>query len=146
MANYVAQAGRKMGLRDIRRLKVGGYQAATGAARVRGQGGATDVRLVAIAFKRDKIARFLFVTPPNVTNRYSEAFRRTTYSFRRASGNRARPLRVRTTRVRAGQTVQSYASRMPFPSHRTLRFRTLNGLGPNDELRPGQWVKYISRN
>lgn len=145
MTNYLAQAGRKMGLRNIQRLRINGYQAATGFARLRGQRGTTDVRVVAIAFKPNTIARFQFATPPNVTNRYAESFQRTAYSFRRASGGRARPLKVRTTRVKAGQTVRSFASRMPFPSHRTLRFRTLNGLGPNEELQPGQWVKYVTR-
>ena len=145
MADYVRRAGQKLNIGRAQSIRINGFPAATGSGRIQTRSGTHDVRLVAIAYRPDTIARFLFVTKPQVTQRYSQAFQRTTYSFRRAREGGGQPLRLRTTRVKDGETAQSYAARMPFPSHRMLRFRTLNGLGPNDELRPGQWVKYVSR-
>jgi predicted Zn-dependent protease len=45
--------------------------------------------------------------------------------------------------VKAGDTLNSLASRMAYPDYRLDRFLALNGLASNSSLRPGQKVKLI---
>jgi predicted Zn-dependent protease len=121
--------------------------AATGSATISGKGGRRDVRLVAIRFAPDQIYRFLFLTPPDQTAGFNEAFRRTTFSFRRLSDGEAaslKPRRVRIVTVRPGDSVRSLARRMAFDDFQVERFRVLNGLDPGATLAPGRRVKIIS--
>jgi predicted Zn-dependent protease len=90
--------------------------------------------------------RFLFLTKPEQTGSLDEAFRRTTYSLRHLSDAEAaalKPYRIQVVRVKSGDTVESLASRMPFPDYKVERFRVLNGLVDNARLEPGTLVKTI---
>lgn len=148
MPQYVGDVwGQKLSLGKVESIVVNGLDAATGAARLDTNQGARDVRLVAMDFGDARVARFLFVTPPERTEPQSVELRRTTYSFRKLSPAEAeaiRPLRLRATRVRQGETVEGYARRMPFESHQVDRFQVLNGLQPGQPLRAGQWLKYVA--
>ncbi|MCS6922056.1 MAG: hypothetical protein NZM07_09110, partial [Elioraea sp.] len=67
-------------------------------------------------------------------------------SFRRISREEAaaiRPLKLRAHQVRAGETVASLARTLPLPQPEQ-RLRVLNGLGADETLRPGMWVKLIA--
>ena len=106
-----------------------------------------DIRLVAIRFDPSTIYRFMFVTQPTDTASLSEPLRRTTYSFRKlseADAARATPLRVRVVTVGASDTVASLARRMAFDTAQEQRFRVLNGLRPDEAVRPGDRVKIIA--
>jgi predicted Zn-dependent protease len=77
----------------------------------------------------------------------SQAYRETTYSFRNVSASEAagwKPWRVRLHQVRAGDTVESLAARLPFDKLKVERFRAINGLGAGEALRPGQTVKLVA--
>lgn len=147
MVPYVRDVwGKKLELSGVEALKVNGMAAATGASQVNTNQGQMDVRLVAVHFREDTVARFLFVTPPDMTGRLRTEFERTTYSYRRLSpeeAGRMQPYRVDVARVQPGQTAETFAARMPFPDFRMKRFRILNGLGPDEKLQPGWYVKYI---
>ena len=137
----------KLPLNGVERIDVNGLEAATGAAQVQTRQGPFDLRLVAIRQSRNVIYRFMFLTPPNLTNQLSLPLRRTTYSFRRLSQRQARalkPRRLRTVRVRRGDTVQRLARRMAFKDLQVQRFRVLNGLEPGQGLRAGQMVKIVT--
>jgi predicted Zn-dependent protease len=54
----------------------------------------------------------------------------------------ARPLRIKVVRVGDGDTVERLAGRMAI-DRPVERFRVLNGLGPNDRIRPGDSVKIV---
>jgi len=54
-----------------------------------------------------------------------------------------KPLRVRIAAVRAGDTVESLAAAQPLADRSAALFRILNGLGPNQGIRPGEQVKLI---
>ena len=43
----------------------------------------------------------------------------------------------------AGDTVEHYANRMALIDRQLDRFRVLNGLDANDQLKPGEYVKII---
>jgi predicted Zn-dependent protease len=51
---------------------------------------------------------------------------------------------VRAVQVAPGDTVASLAARMAYDDQPEARFRVLNGLGPDDRLTPGRWVKIIA--
>ena len=54
------------------------------------------------------------------------------------------PRRLRVVTVQPGGTVRDLAGRMAVEDLAEEQFRVLNGLGPDEELRPGQRVKLVS--
>lgn len=134
------------GLSGVEALTINGQEAAT--ATTRGKAGNTlvDVRLLAIRKDDNEVFRLVFLTPPALTARLSEPFRRTTYSFRRLSTAEAAavtPLRLVVTYVRPGETVDSLARSFPFDRWNRDWFRLLNQLQENDPVKAGQVVKMI---
>lgn len=149
MPAYLTQVwGRGANLRRPEGLMINGMQAATALTTVSGpSGGQAELRLVAIAFKPDTVARFMIVMPRQPGSQMQEELQRTTYSFRNLSeteANSVRPQRIKIVQVKPGDTVASLAERMPFADYREARFRTLNGLGPAETLAPGARVKMIA--
>ena len=146
--NYlVRQWAEGLALQDVERIRVNGMEGATGAARVQTQGGPADLRLVVVRWSADRVYRFLFLTPPRETRALDTELRRTAFSLRQISESEAaalKPLRIRVIKVRAGDTVESFAERMAFTDFQAERFRVLNGLGPRDALKTGGLVKIIA--
>ncbi len=135
-----------VGLRDIDRLTINGMEAATGSARIGTRNGPRDLRAVALRFSGETIYRFLILTPPGVTAALSEDLRRMTYSFRPLTGREvanARPQRIDIYAVEPGDTVATLAAAMPYETLQSERLRVLNGLAPDDALRPGRLIKII---
>jgi predicted Zn-dependent protease len=132
---------------DAETVDVNGMDAATGSARIDIKSGSADVRLVAIRYDGTTIYRFLFVSKPSLTASLAAEFRQTMLSFRRLSQAEAaalHPQRVRVVAVKAGDTVESLARRMPFDDFQEQRFRVLNGLGAGEALTLGQRVKIVA--
>ena len=131
---------------DLQTLDINGYPAATGSLRINTGAGVRDARLIAIRFDQDRIARFVFLTPPERTAQLMPALQRTSFSFRpltRAETAGLRPRRVQVATVQRGDTVSTLARRMAFDDFQVERFLTLNGLDPGAVLRPGQKVKLL---
>lgn len=128
-------------------ITINGMDAATVQFRSGGNGGgARDIRLVAIRFEPNQVARMVFVTAPQQTASLSEALRTTTYSFKKLTAAEAaaiKPQRVAVIRAGAGDTVERLAARMAFPDRKVERFRVLNGLQPGEAVRAGQLVKIV---
>ena len=147
MTDYLGREwGANLPLRNLERIDVNGMDAATAGARVRTRDGEVDLRLVAIRERDERVYRFLFLTPTQVTRQMTAEMQRTTYSFRRLTREEAaqiKPLRVRVITVGTRDTVDSLAARMPFAQYRTERFLALNGLRPGDQVVPGPLVKII---
>jgi predicted Zn-dependent protease len=53
-------------------------------------------------------------------------------------------LRLRVVTVEEGDTVERLASRMAITDRPVERFRVLNGMAPNDKLKPGEEVKIVT--
>ena len=133
-------------LTGVEAIDVNGMDAATGALRLSQQNGTVDLRLVAIRFGSKKIYRFMFATPPAITQRLSLPLRRTTFSFRRLSGREKaelQPWRVTTPTVAPGRSVSQLSRDLPLPGPKEEWFRVLNGLAPNSQPFAGQRVKVV---
>ncbi len=148
MSYLTGEWAREVALNGLESIDVNGFAAATGTVRLNTNAGARDTRLVAIRSDQDRIARFAFFTPPDVTARMTPALQRTTFSFRslsRSEQSAFRPRRVAVVTVQPGDTVSSLANRMAFDDFRDQRFLALNGLDAGTPLQAGQRVKLIVR-
>ncbi len=142
LARHLASTG----VQGVEELTIDRLPAATGTGRVRtNDGQALDVRRVLIRGD-GAVWRFTFVTPPNLTAQYNDAFRRTTFSFDQLTPQEAasqRPFRVRLVRVGASDTQETLAQRMATDDG-LRRFQVLNGLRTGDRVPVGQMVKVIA--
>jgi predicted Zn-dependent protease len=122
-------------------LTINGFPAATAAAK----GDQWSFRLYAISFGTD-VYRFIYAAK-NRSAATDREFRTSIESFRRlsvAEMQSARPLLLKIVTVKAGDTIESIASR--YMSHHDMpveRFRVLNGLERQARLKPGDPVKVI---
>ncbi|MBM3526158.1 MAG: peptidase M48, partial [Alphaproteobacteria bacterium] len=146
-AEPLMNALRQSQFQNIEAITVDRLPAATGARVVQTRDGQRlDLRAVLIRGEPDTVWRFQFVTQPGVTERYGEAFRRTTYSFDQLTPQQAaaeRPFRIRLVRVGPNDTQDSLARRMATTDLPLRRFQVINGLKPEDRPRAGQIVKII---
>jgi predicted Zn-dependent protease len=112
-------------------------------------------RVYVIRFDSD-VYRFIFaVRMPDMADgreldrAFPEAdrlFRESIQTFRKLSAleKAMQPLRLKIVKAQPGDTVESLAAGMPFADdHRTERFRILNGLDAQDELKAGDLVKIV---
>ncbi|MEA2988592.1 MAG: hypothetical protein QOG83_1303 [Alphaproteobacteria bacterium] len=127
--------------KTVEELGVNGFTAATATAK----GDQWTFRLYAVRFDTD-VYRFIFATK-RMTADVDRTFRDSVGSFRRmtaAEAAAAKPLRLRIVTVGEGDTVERLAGRMAMPDRALERFRVINGLGPNDRVRPGDAVKIVT--
>ena len=125
---------------SVQEVGISGYEAATATAK----NDQWAFRLFAIRLGSD-IYRFVFASKA-MTPETDRAFRESVGTFRRMSAQEshaAKPLRLKVITVAAGDTVEQLASRMAVNDHAIERFRVLNGLSPNDRLKPGDIVKTV---
>ncbi|TAN64406.1 MAG: Zn-dependent protease [Magnetospirillum sp.] len=146
MTSYLqSQWAKGSRLSNIEAITINGMPAATGMTRLSTNKGAVDARLLAIKDGK-AVYRMLFLTPPQVTAQHAEGQRRTTYSVRHLTdAERAdiKPLRLKIITVKAGDTVESLAERLPYDDHRVERFRVLNGLAEGKGVTPGEKLKMV---
>lgn len=136
-------------LAEMESMNVNGMQAATARTLIKDRRGASyDIRFVAIRRDAGRIYRLIFQTPPDLTQKFSLAFRRTTFSLRNLAPAEAaaiKPLRIRIRNTRAGDTVAALAARMALDRFGQDWFQVLNGLGPGAPLAAGTPVKLVVR-
>lgn len=138
MTTYLGRDWAKARLKDVESLKVNGLPAATGWFVANTKSGRVVVRLLAIRAEPNAIFRFMFMSPPAVTDRLSVPFRKTTYSFRRLSRREASKLSPRRLKLRRrrNESVTSLVRRMRVDSHPEGWFELLNGFATGDK--PGR--------
>jgi predicted Zn-dependent protease len=125
---------------SVEQFTINGFTAATATA----SGDDWSFRLFAVRFGSD-VYRFIFAAK-NMTAAVDRSFRESISTFRRMSlqeSAQVHPLRVKIVTVAANDTVEKLARRMAIADHAPDRFRVLNGLGPNDTLKPGTKVKVV---
>lgn len=147
---YIAQVFRALGGNQTqiqypqpRATTVNGIPAAYTTTRVQTQSGVLDVSVFAYRFEANRAYHFVTITPGG---QGLGPFTPMVQSLRRLSAQQAaaiRPRVIQLVTVGAGDTVQSLAGRMAYPTYQLERFRILNGLGAGDALRPGQRVKLV---
>ena len=129
----------KVDPQTVEEFTINGFPAATTTAK----GEQWSFRLFAVRFGSD-VYRFIFAAK-TMTPQVDHSFRDAIMSFRRMSlkeSQQVRPLRLKAVTVGKTDTVASLAHRMAV-DHPAERFRALNGLGPRDNVKPGELVKLI---
>ena len=110
------------------------------------QGGAVDVRLVALARDQKSMFRLMFLSPRQRTAALDEPFRRTTWSFRRlssAEAARIKPLRIDIRQAKRGERLEQLARKLPYGALNADWFRVLNDLPPGAPLPRGKLLKIV---
>jgi predicted Zn-dependent protease len=151
LGSYIAQviqsvAGQQSAQMQIpqpQSTTINGIPAAYTTVRAQTQQGPVDVSVVAYQWDSNTAYHFLMLTRGGSG---IGPFGQMVGSLRRLSANEAaaiRPRRIDVVTVRAGDTIQSLASRMAYTDLQVERFMTLNGLRTNTALRPGDKMKIV---
>ncbi|MEX1147455.1 MAG: LysM peptidoglycan-binding domain-containing protein, partial [Sphingomonadales bacterium] len=99
-----------------------------------------------IRYEPERAFHFLLIAPVAQAQALESAQMTMVRSFRKlstAEADEIKPLRLDMVTVQRGDSVASLADRMAFEDYREDRFRMLNGLGPNDQLKAGDRVKIV---
>jgi predicted Zn-dependent protease len=123
----------------VEETTVNGFTAATATA----NGEQWSFRLFAVRYGSD-VYRFIFAAK-NKTVVADRSFRESVGTFRRMSlqeSAQVHPLRLKIVTAGANDTAEILSRHMA--TDRPLeRFRVINGLGPNDKIKPGDKVKIV---
>ena len=147
MRNVFAALGgnqQRLAPQSIQRTTVNGIPAAYGTARVNSGNGQVDVAVFAYEFAPDRAYHFQAITPAGRMGTFTPMFN----SMRRVTASEAAnviPRRLEVVTVRSGDTIQSLSRRMAYTNGQEARFRVLNSLDSNAQLRAGQKVKLVVR-
>ena len=126
------------------RTTVNGLPAAFTTARINTSSGVVDASVFAYQWDAQRVYYFVMLTPGGYG---IQPFAGMVNSLRRITPTEAAAIRPRIVAVHtvgAGDTVQSLANRMAYRDFRLERFLSLNGLGANARLVPGQKVKLVA--
>lgn len=130
------------------RVTVNGMKAATSAFSGSVNGQAVTIRLMAIEWAPNKIARFQMSIPRGASKAQIESLKKASYSFRRLSEVekiKLKPYRIHVVAAKPGDTVATLAARMPYKDKFNIdRVRVLNGLSARDSLQAGRLYKIVT--
>ena len=129
---------------SIQTTTVNGLPAAYGTARVNSGDQNLDVTVFAYEFANDRAYHFLALTPAGQSGTFNSMFS----SMRKISATEAAnviPRHVDVVTVGSRDTVRTLAAKMAYSDAQEARFRVLNGLSSNEEVRAGQKVKIVVR-
>lgn len=149
LGGYIGQVLQTLGGRTRinyptpRSTTVNGLPVAYTTTRVQSQQGQVDVSV--FAYQWDNSRAYHFVTITRAGSGLGP-FGSMVTSLARMSASEAariRPRVIDVVNVRPGDTIQSLAGRMAYNDYRLERFLTLNGMGSNSALTPGQKAKLV---
>ncbi len=125
---------------SVRPIVINGMQAATGRA----QTGDWQFSITVVQ-RNSRYYRFILAAPRSnpdiaVTGQLiANSFR----GLDRAESAKIKPLVIRVIKAKAGSTIASLSARMKGVARKAELFRAINGLGPQDQVKPGLQVKLI---
>ncbi len=128
---------------QVNRTTVNGLPAAYSTARVNTGDGMVDVTIFAYQFAADQAFHFVTIAQAGGASVFDSMYR----SMRRITAAEAaaiKPRRLAVITTRAGDTVQSLASRMAYTDAPLDRFLVLNGLTASSRITAGQKVKLVT--
>ena len=128
---------------QINRTTINGLPAAYATTRVASGESTVEVTVFAYQFSADQAYHFVTLTQAGGTAVFDPMFR----SMRRISADEAaaiKPRKLAVISARAGDTVQSLASRMAYADAPLDRFLVLNGLTANSRISAGQKIKLVT--
>ena len=127
-------------------ITINGMKAATASIQGTANGKVVNLRLIAIQWSADQMARFQIIVPKNASTAHLNALKSSTYSFNRmtkAEKNSIRPYRIKIITSRSGESVASLSKRMAYDDFKEERFRVLNNLKPRDKVAPNRLYKIV---
>ncbi|HEY0626890.1 MAG TPA: M48 family metalloprotease [Allosphingosinicella sp.] len=150
LGTYIAQVFRSLGgnqaqipFTQPQSTTVNGIPAAYSTARVNSQQGQVDVSVFAYRWDSNTVYHFATITRAGQGLGPFASMVQSISRLTAAQASAIRPRVIDVVTVRAGDTIQSLASRMAYSDLKTERFLTLNGLQANSRLAPGQRVKVV---
>jgi predicted Zn-dependent protease len=126
--------------KSVEEISVGGFPAATATA----SGDQWTFRLYVIRFGSE-VYRLIYAAK-NRTDAVDKTFRDSLSTFRRMTSaeiEQAQPLKLKIVEVKRGDTIDRLAKKMAVGDRQVERFRVLNGLAPNERLKPGSLMKVV---
>ncbi len=139
-AGLTEQGQQQINPGQINRTTVNGLPAAYATVRVNTGDGAIDATVFAYQFAPDQAFHFVTLTQAGGAGVFDAMYR----SMRRISAEEAaaiKPRKLTVITARAGDTVQSLASRMAYADAPLDRFLVLNGLTASSRIAAGQKIK-----
>lgn len=134
-------------LRNVQVGEVNGLPVASAATLGKLADGSTvAVALAALQAAPDRVYRFMFLHPGQLTEQAARTDRAMVQSFARLSAAEAAAIRAHRIKIQAvqpGQTAEQLASRMAVEDLKLDQFLVLNGLEAGAKLAPGERVKLI---
>ncbi len=130
----------------IETIRINGMEAATSAVRGSVNGKSMTIRLIAIKWSNQKVARFQIAIPQGVSQSFMNSLKSASYSFKRLSASEKEKFgayKIRVYQAKAGDTVSSMARLMAPEEHKVEHFRVLNGLAANEGLVAGRLYKVV---
>mgnify|MGYP001295532159 CR=1 FL=1 len=148
MLNYLSNGwAHKIRLNDLEKVRINNMDSATGWAEVKSKKGNIILRPLAVRYSRERIFRFLFISPKRMAHQLTRKMRNTAYSFRRLSKMEAediRPYAVRVEKVQNSISVREMSSRMMLFSHKEDWLRVLNSnIRGSSYIKQGEMIKLI---
>jgi predicted Zn-dependent protease len=135
------------GIGNVAPSQVNGMPAASAvAAGQLDDGRPVTVALAALRAGDERVYRFMFVSPGQMSAAQADAYQATVNSFRRLRPDEATAIdarRLQVVTVEPGQDLADFARRMAVDALPREQFELLNGLEPGDALTPGRKVKLV---
>lgn len=143
-APQIEQKENAQPLRNLRRMMINGMDAATAILPVQTTEGIRLIQLTVIR-RENQLFRISGVSKEHDTRTRSDLMEaaKSFQTLAEWEADLLTPYRVIIHKVRRRDTVERLAAQMPFDSFQIERFRTLNGLSPDDALQYGDFVKLI---
>jgi predicted Zn-dependent protease len=129
-------------------IMIGGMKAATASIDGSVNGKTVKMQLVAVRWSDNQIARFQVILPYSPSKTQLNALKVATYSFRKMSEKDLKaygPYRIRIVKAGPRDNLGSMAKKMVVDDYKEERFRVLNGLRSNEEVKAGQMYKIIAK-
>ena len=148
LRNYVDAAFRSVGGQttldygNVILRQIGGINGAYASANANTQTGPVVVTVYAYELSGTSAFHFVAITPVASKGAFDTMFE----SFRRLGDREAaaiRPRKVKIMPVKRGDTIAGLAAGMAYGDNRVERFKVLNALNGDSDLKPGQKVKII---
>ncbi|WP_326523143.1 M48 family metalloprotease [Sphingomonas sp.] len=127
---------------QIRGTTINGRQAAMASVTASANNQRVDATVIAIGFPATTYV-WTIVTPAGSGASAFDPLLASFTTMTQAEAAAVRGKRIRIHTIRAGDTIDSLARQMAYPSFQRERFLTLNGLAANAALRPGTLVKLV---
>ncbi len=130
----------------VQSIRINGMEASTSAINGTVNGASMYIRLIAIKWSNNRVARFQIAIPRGVSKSFMNSLKAASYSFKRLSAadkKKYSAYKIRIYEAKSGDTVSSFARRMATEDNKSDHFRVLNGLGPNDGVVAGNLYKVV---